>query len=96
MVSMDIDNAQVLVAEQYRTDTEAYLSALEPLIDALLQDAGDDDWCSKFPNFIDGVLFELSEAQPDHFTGHGIAYILGNKDHVEPVSVKMRFSPDGA
>lgn len=92
-VPMDVESAQALAVEYYRTDRQWYPGALERLVDAFLRDVGDDDWCSKFPNFTDGVLFDLSEAEPDQFNGHGTAYIIGNKDHVEPISVQMRFNP---
>ena len=89
---MSVSRFQTIVAECYRADKEFFASAIGRLIDALLFDAGDEDWYSKFPNYIDGVLFDFDRHDTDFFTGYGLA-IIGHKQYVEPLLVELWFDP---
>ncbi len=90
---MDILSAQTAVAQEHCASNGVFSAALGRLLDALMRSAGDNDWSGKFPNFVDGVLFETETRQVDFFAGHGIAYVTGNQSYVEPISATLSFDP---
>ena len=89
---MQILKAQAAVAEYRCTDKLTFLGAIGRLVDALMYSSGDEEWCGKFPPYVDGVLFEIEESRSDYFLGRGTA-VIGQEGYVEPISVELWFNP---
>lgn len=91
---MEISGAQAAVGEHYSTDDQIFLAALGRLVDALMRNVGDDEWCGKSQSVTDGMVFGYEESRSDYFVGQGVAFVLGNRDYIEPVSLEIWFNPD--
>ena len=90
---MDILSAQTAIAQEHCAGDRFFSGAVGRLVDALMRDVGDGDWSGKFPNSVDGVIFETETCQADAFIGHGMVYVIGNECYLEPISAEFSFDP---